>query len=76
MLMVQKHSLFLEHGNSALEEIREINVRLSSIRGEVAGEFPLDDAGVLAHCEDLRSKILAIRDIERVAIRVLKETMA
>ena len=75
-LMVRKHRSFLDQGNAGLEEIRQINTRLSEIKTNVAVEFPLTEAGVKAQCENLRAKILAICEIEEAAIDQMKEIMA
>ncbi len=74
-LMVRKHELFLAHGGEALEQTLEIGRRLEQIREEVKRDFPLDDAGVGSFCENLRAKILAVREIEQAAIAGLKDAM-
>ena len=74
--MVRAHKLFLEQGGTALGEIRKINTRLDKIKAEVAADFPLDEAQVLAMRENLRTHVLGIHDIEREAITALQEAMA
>ena len=74
--MQRKHRSFLDQGNAGLDEIRQINARLAEIKTAVVAEFPLTEAGVKAHCENLRAHILAICEIEEAAIAQLKEVMA
>jgi hypothetical protein len=74
-LMVRSHKLFLEQGGAALDEIRGINARLDEIKAEVAADFPLDEAQVLAMRENLRTHVLGIHDIEQEAVAALQEAM-
>ena len=75
-LMLEGHRLFLEKGNAGLTERRAVNGRLSTIKAEIAADFPLNDAEVQALQENIRAKILAIHDIEQKAIAALQDTMA
>lgn len=71
-LMWRRHLLFLEQGSAALDEIRSIDGRLQAIRQDVAAEFPLDEAGIIAHRERLAEHILQIHQHEGAAIQALQ----
>ena len=75
-LILKGHKLFIEKGNDGLTERVQINGRLDAIKAELATDFPLDEAGVLALQENIRAKILTIHDIEQKAIADLKDAMA
>ncbi|MCB9420177.1 MAG: DUF4872 domain-containing protein [Ardenticatenaceae bacterium] len=75
-LMLQSHRLFLEKRNEGLEERVKINGRLAAIKSQITADFPLNEAGVQALHENIRTHILAIHDVEQKAIAALKDTMA
>jgi hypothetical protein len=75
-LMLEKCHVFLEKGNAGLEERVKINGRLAAIKAQLATDFPLNDAEIQALQENIRTKILAIHDIEQKAIAALQDTMA
>ncbi|MCI0399533.1 MAG: BtrH N-terminal domain-containing protein [Chloroflexi bacterium] len=74
-LMLRRRRLFLEQGNAARGEIRQINDRLATIKAAVAADFPLDEAGVAALCANLRDHVLKIHDIEQAAVTTLAAAM-
>jgi hypothetical protein len=75
-LMLRKHSLFLEQGGGALEEISTINRRLDDIRALMESDFPLTQAEVEALRERLAEQILIIHDLEQTAVQALKDATA
>jgi hypothetical protein len=70
-LMLAKHHLFLEKGNSALAEIHGINDRLAEIKDQVSEDFPLDGVQIHRLKESVIEKIMVIRDSEYDAIQEL-----
>lgn len=70
-LMLKKHHLFIEHGASKLDQILEINVRLSEMRKIVEEEFPLTQSQVEDLRSDIADKVRAVQDIEIGAIESL-----
>jgi len=74
-LLLEKHQLFLDQGSSALEEIIQINSRLSEIQADVGEEFPLNES----QAEDMRiamaDKVMIVHDIEFEAIQNLKSVL-
>ncbi|MGW8250353.1 MAG: DUF4872 domain-containing protein, partial [Anaerolineales bacterium] len=74
-LLLLRHSLFTQQGSAALEEIRSLNERLAKIKAQVAAQFPLDQAGVIALRERVSQQLMKIHDIEKVAIESLQASM-
>jgi hypothetical protein len=75
-LMLRKHTLFLERGGAALEEIQAINNRLDEIREAMTSDFPLTQEEVVAFRERLAGHILAIHDAEATAVQTLQDAIA
>jgi hypothetical protein len=71
-LMLTKHKLFLDMGNSALVEIHQKNGRLKEISGQVNEDFPLSDAQAADLRESIRDNVMAVRDIEFEAIQEMQ----
>ncbi len=74
-LMLGKHKLFFEKGGAAPAEMQQMNARLEAIKDDIAANFPLNEAEVLAMSETLRAHILQIHDIEHKAITMLQGVM-
>jgi len=74
-LMLNRRRLFREQGDAAGAQIQSINARLKEIRDEVAVQFPLNAAQVMALRENLSQHVRVIHDIEKEAISLLKDTM-
>ena len=74
-LMLDKHQLFLTKGNTALQEIHQLNNRLDEIKNQVSEQFPLNttEAGELN--ASVHDKVLEIHDIELKAIKDLQKAM-
>ena len=71
VLMLDKHHLFLDKGNSALEEIHQINDQLGEIKSQVSEEFPLNSSQSDEMKGSIAEKVMAIRDIEFDAVQDL-----
>ena len=74
-LMLQRHCTFIEQGNAARDEMRQIDTRLAAIKTTIAENFPLNESEVNRLHAQLAQQILHIRDLEQVAIEQLKEAM-
>jgi hypothetical protein len=74
-LMLRKHNLFLEQGNTALGEIQQINAQLDTLKSEVAADFPLREAEVLAFCENLCAHVLKLHQLEKEAVTMVQQAM-
>lgn len=74
-LMRQRRALFREHGNESRGEAESINRRLKEIREQVATNFPLNIAQVVAFRQNLSEHILNIHNIEKEAIGLLQHAM-
>jgi hypothetical protein len=74
-LIQRKHNLFIEEGDAALDEIREINLRLNELLAQAESDFPLSRAEAADFRANLRDHILNISEIEKGAIDSLQEAM-
>jgi hypothetical protein len=62
-LIQRKHELFIEKGDSSLEEIKAINMRLNELLAQAETNFPLSHsqaADFRAHLHDMLLKISAL----------------
>jgi hypothetical protein len=73
LLMLSKHQLFLEKGNSALDDIHQIDDRLAEIKTQLSEDFPLTDSQTGEQKEAIAAYIMAVHDIEFEAIQELKK---
>lgn len=73
-LLLRRHALFLDRGGDASDQIKAIAARLGELR--LAWDDENNAAEVRSLLEDIRSHILAIRDIEKAAIAQLQAIMA
>ena len=71
-LMITKHQIFLEQGNSTLDEIRQITTRLAEIKVQVSADFPLSSSETSELRETVADRIMVIHDIELDAIKELQ----
>lgn len=74
-LMDHKHELFLERGNGAIKEIKQVNKRLDAIRQSMIDDFPLTSAEVDALQENLAHQLTIIHDTEKTAVEALTEVI-
>lgn len=74
-LMKRRHRLFLDEGGAALPEMNEIDRRLGAIRAAMQDDFPLSEAQVAAHREQIAGQLDAIHEAERTAVEALQAAM-
>jgi hypothetical protein len=74
-LMLRRDRLFIEKGDEAFDEIREIIARLKKLEGDAARNFPLTQAQSTALLMNLREHVLVISDIEQKAVELLQASM-
>lgn len=72
-LMSRRHTLFLEQGGNALDEMRAIDGRLGEIKGSMKNEFPLTQAEVEIHRGQIAEQIRHIHDVEKEAVMALQQ---
>jgi hypothetical protein len=75
-LMTRRHQRFLQAGQGALDEMRQIDAHLAELRRRMDAEFPLTQPQVEQQRQAIAAQILEIHDAEREAVRVLKEAMS
>ncbi len=75
-LMLRKHTLFLQRGGAAQDDILAINARLGELREAMKTDFPLTQVEVEAFRERLAEQIMVIYDVEETAVHALQEAMA
>ncbi len=75
-LVLRRHRRFLEAGNAALDEIRDIDRRLAEIKTEVTPDHPLGLAQVAAMRENIRDHVMVVHDIEQEAVDALQKAMS
>ena len=67
-LIQRKHGLFVDKGESALTEIKKINVRLRELLKESETDFPLSDIQAAELRANLRDFVLQISAVEQTAV--------
>lgn len=75
VLMLDRHQLFLNKGNAALKDIRQMNNRLEEIKNQVSEQFPINSAEAAELNASVRDKVLEIHDIEFKAIEDLQKSI-
>jgi hypothetical protein len=75
-LMLTKHRHFLDKGNTALEEIHQINENLDNIKNQVSIDFPLNDSQSIELLDSIRENVQRIHDIELDAFQELSQAIA
>lgn len=75
-LMLRRRDLFLNDGNGALAEIKEIDWRLGDLRKAADESFPLSQEQVVAMRQDIADAVMQVHDVEQDAIAALQEAMA
>lgn len=74
-LLLQKHKLFVEHGEDARDEIEKVNVRLKKIEAEITKKFPMTLSQTTEFRTELREHVLGIAETEKQAIDLLQASM-
>jgi hypothetical protein len=75
-LKMRERQLFHEQGTNSTEERVQIRTRLRELKDEMERDFPLDEAGVVAHRERIAAQVMAIHGIEVQGIALLDAAMA
>lgn len=71
-LKLRRHSLLIEEGDAAADELQHIRTRLSEIWATMDEAFPLSASEAAVMREGLREHLLAIRTQEKTAVEVLQ----
>jgi hypothetical protein len=74
-LIQKKHDLFVEKGESALPEIKQINTRLNDLLAQSENEFPLSKAQAAELRANLREILLQIKIVEEQAVDLLQRAI-
>lgn len=75
-LMLHRRDLFLNEGNNALPQIKEIDHRLQVLRQSAAESFPLTQEQVVNLRHDIAERVMRVHDIEYEAVMALREAMS
>jgi len=74
-LMVRRHRLFLDQGNAALQQIKDIDRRLAELRREASDAFPLDEDAAADLRRRIADRVMDVHDVEQGAVGALQEAM-
>jgi len=74
-LIQKKHDLFINKGEAALPEIKQINSRLNELLSQSEKDFPLSNTEAASLRANLRDILLKISAIEREAIDLLQNAI-
>jgi hypothetical protein len=74
-LICRKHELFIEKGESALPEIKQINNRHRELLKESEKHFPLSNIEAAELRANLREHILKISATEKQAVDLLQSAI-
>lgn len=74
-LLAGQRQLFRQQGGAARAELQTIQTRLTAIQQAVAADFPLTAAEVITLRQNIAAQVMAIHDIELMAIKTLQEAM-
>lgn len=74
-LIQKKHDLFIDQGEAALPEIRQINSRLNELLSQSESNFPLSIAQAANLRENLRAILLKIKTVESQAVDILQRAI-
>lgn len=74
-LIQKRHDLFINNGESALPEIKQINVRLNELLKQSEADFPLSNAQASQLRENLRDILLKISAVEGQAVDLLQNAI-
>jgi hypothetical protein len=74
-LIQKKHDLFIQKGEAALPEIKQINTRLNELLEKSKTDFPLSNAQAAELRSNLRDVLLKISAVEQTAIDLLQNAI-
>lgn len=70
--MTRRHLHFLQKGQDALDEMRQIDAQLTDLRRRMETEFPLTQAQAEAHRERTAEQLMAIRAVEQEGVEAMR----
>jgi len=74
-IIQKKHDLFINKGENAMPEIKQINARLNELLEESETNFPLSTAQAVEFRANLRDILLKISAVEKEAIDLLQNAI-
>jgi hypothetical protein len=74
-LIKKKHDLFINQGEAALPEIKQINSHLNELLSQSENDFPLSNAQAADLRANLRDILLKISTVERQAVDLLQSAI-
>jgi hypothetical protein len=74
-LIQEKHDLFIETGETALPEIKQINSKLNELLAQSETDFPLSNAEAAGLRANLRDILVQIKTVETEAIELLQRAI-
>ena len=74
-LIQKKHDLFIDKGETALPEIKQINARLNELLEQSKTDFPLSNAQAAELRANLRDILLKISAVEQTAVDLLQNAI-
>lgn len=74
-LIQRKQDLFINTGEAALPEIKQINARLNNLLGRSENDFPLSNAQAADMRANLHDILLNIKSVETVAVELLQRAV-
>ena len=74
-LLNRRHTLFIDRGVNALDEILRINRTLEEIRAEAADDFPLNGSQASTLFKNMKGGVQKIHEIEVQAIKVMQNAL-
>ena len=74
-LIQKKHDLFIQKGETALPEIKQINVRLNELLEMSKTDFHLSNAQAVELRASLRDILLKISAVEQTAVDLLQNAI-
>ncbi|MCI0555414.1 MAG: BtrH N-terminal domain-containing protein, partial [Anaerolineae bacterium] len=74
-LIQKKHDLFINKGETALPEIKQINMRLNELLEQSKTDFPLSDVQAAEFRANLRDILLKINAVEQQAVDLLQNAI-
>lgn len=66
---------FLNEGNMSVEERKQIYQQMRDLKAQVAADFPLSETEAAQMSIELRDRIMAMHDAERVAVQTLTDAL-
>jgi hypothetical protein len=74
-LIQKKHDLFVDKGEVALPEMKQIHTRLNELLAQAENNFPLSDIEVVEFRSNLRDILIKIKVVEQQAMELLQRAI-